>query len=381
MSVAWIFVSFFMSLITNLTVFSGVLALLYWIRGTNNPRIGAHRLGWQLLISISFDGYLFLESLTNTYLGPNAFGLHWTYLNLIVLYGFLFNVILQSRIQLGFTMFTSTLFLLGSGSDLSLTLFVAAMVVNGFLYSFYRLANWYTARWWRTTAGLILFASSVWSGIYLMTRPQLDLWFWVRQVSAFVILSVIICRYAVALRRQNSQMALDHRNATVDPLTEVNNMGACTNALQNAFTDFKSTGQMYALIELDVDWFKRINDDHGHLVGNKVLQRVAAQLKSAASNNDPPGKVYRMGGEEFSILFPITDKRAAVQFANEVQEIIEHLQFQADGEQFGVTISQGIAFFAETDTQVLNIYSRADRNLYAVKRNGRATINWRQVEA
>ena len=122
MNAGWINVSFWLSLVTNLVVFSGVLSLFYWVRGDmTNDWIARHRLAVELSISFTFHAYLFMEALTNTYLGPHAFGLHWTFLNLIIVACLLFNIVLQSRIQLVFSIVTTILYVAMASAHYSVT--------------------------------------------------------------------------------------------------------------------------------------------------------------------------------------------------------------------------------------------------------------------
>lgn len=376
MSTGWILTSFIMSLITNIIVFCGVMSLLYWIRATTAPRIAQYRLAWQLVISITFQGYLFLESLTNTYLGPNAFGLHWTFLNMIVLWTFLFNIVLKSRLQLGYIIVTTWVYFGAITVSWTWLQVGVAIGINICGYLFYRYNSWFIQKWCHTPLPLLGYASISWVGVYLADPMALDIWFWTRQVGAFIILSTIVCSYTLALYRRNQQIETDHLLATQDSLTKINNIGACTRDLQLAFAVYQTSHQNCVLIELDIDRFKRVNDHHGHLVGNTVLQRVAQQLKKMVHERfHESGSVYRMGGEEFSVLIMTEVAQAEIlEFAQLLGLTIKQTTFEARGTVFGITVSQGVAVFATTDTNALNIYSRADQNLYQSKHRGRAAV-------
>lgn len=132
----------------------------------------------------------------------------------------------------------------------------------------------------------------------------------------------------------------------------------------------------------DLDRFKWINDRHGHLAGDLVLQRVAAELKAHLRETDFIG---RFGGEEFLIVLPETQLEGATRLAEKIRERIEALEILIDsGEPLRVTLSMGVAGRAEVKgdgkTRARPLLSAADAALYSAKRNGRNRVEAAESE-
>ena len=129
-----------------------------------------------------------------------------------------------------------------------------------------------------------------------------------------------------------------------------------------------------ALLLLDLDHFKRVNDSHGHLVGDAVLRSVSELLMSAARSSDMVG---RYGGEEFLIVLPETDDDGAVVFADRIRERVEGFAFRPwdDERELRMTASIGVATFpAARIESVEDLFARADAALYRAKADGRNRV-------
>jgi len=129
-----------------------------------------------------------------------------------------------------------------------------------------------------------------------------------------------------------------------------------------------------AFLMLDIDWFKKYNDFHGHLKGDAVLKRVSATL---ISNVRPLDGVYRYGGEEFAILLPDTDREKALYVARRLQEAVEQKHFKGEDQSQPngkITISIGVASFpADADSRD-HLIEAADSALYRAKHSGRNQV-------
>lgn len=161
-----------------------------------------------------------------------------------------------------------------------------------------------------------------------------------------------------------------HRLATRDVLTGASNRRHFFECAEVLFTEARSSGSPLSFLLLDIDDFKKINDGHGHQVGDRVLQRVAHCGAYVLRRDDLFG---RIGGEEFAALFPNCDAEQARQVAERLQREVQRLQFANDGESFGVTISQGITMLGEGDV-LDDLYARADAAMYQAKRQGKDCI-------
>jgi two-component system cell cycle response regulator len=129
-----------------------------------------------------------------------------------------------------------------------------------------------------------------------------------------------------------------------------------------------------ALLLIDLDHFKRVNDTHGHLVGDAVLRDVSELLLGVARGVDVVG---RYGGEEFLVVLPETDDDGAAAFAERVRERVEAHAFRPwdDGRELRTTASIGVASFpAARIESVEDLFARADAALYRAKADGRNRV-------
>jgi len=154
------------------------------------------------------------------------------------------------------------------------------------------------------------------------------------------------------------------RLSVTDKLTGLLNRSRLDTVLQQEIERHHRSGQPLTLVMCDIDYFKRINDQHGHLTGDRVLQDIAGLLTGNMRQSDICG---RWGGEEFLIVCPDTASEAATVISNKLRTIIAAARLS---KQLQLTMSFGIATLlpGETAEQLLH---RADDALYQAKRNGR----------
>jgi diguanylate cyclase (GGDEF)-like protein len=163
------------------------------------------------------------------------------------------------------------------------------------------------------------------------------------------------------------------RNAMVDALTGLYNRRWLEEALPRFVNRFTRNQQPLALLMLDVDHFKRVNDEHGHPAGDAVLVAVAHTLRSAVR---PTDHVARYGGEEFAIILPDTGPRAVLGVAERLRATIKHAPVRdAAGKLLpSVTVSIGGALLPAEDASAVTLIAQADANLYVSKQNGRDRV-------
>jgi diguanylate cyclase len=178
----------------------------------------------------------------------------------------------------------------------------------------------------------------------------------------------------VVLKRELSRL----RDATVlDPLTKVLNRLGLEKCLKLAMSKNASAGRSHHLIMIDIDHFKKVNDTHGHVMGDRVLQVLAEVLRSRV-NEGRSQVVARYGGEEFALLLPNSTATYAANFAEgmrvEVSKtIIRERRSGADSPAIGITVSGGIAAHVAGEDEIAWV-ARADRALYRSKVGGRNAI-------
>jgi diguanylate cyclase (GGDEF)-like protein len=160
----------------------------------------------------------------------------------------------------------------------------------------------------------------------------------------------------------------------MDPLTNLYNRRHFLLLAEQEFERNKRNHHCTSIALLDLDHFKRINDTHGHYVGDLVLKEVASKIRSTIRRPDTP---CRYGGEEFAILLPETDFIDAELIGWRLQKVIEETVIISEKGLFSVTISIGIATLPEGDLTELDVLiDRADQALYDAKRSGRNQVKF-----
>ena len=159
--------------------------------------------------------------------------------------------------------------------------------------------------------------------------------------------------------------------AHLDPLTSLPNRRAFRDAARIKLAESQTAHRPCAVISLDIDHFKRVNDAYGHGAGDTVLRRVADILKAPLRPNTD--MAARMGGEEFTIILPETDTDSAIAFAEKLRKRIEQTVVVVGEHEIRPTVSLGIAMNRKT-ADLDELLDRADRALYTAKRTGRNKV-------
>jgi len=159
--------------------------------------------------------------------------------------------------------------------------------------------------------------------------------------------------------------------ANKDSLTGLFNKGYITEQLKYQFELAKRSNNPMAVIMLDIDHFKKVNDTYGHQCGDEVLKQIAEILreKSRAINI-----VGRYGGEEFIIIGPIGDHKSSLYLAERLRSIIEKTKFECLKKTITLTISAGVAIWNPKIENESHLVKLADEALYTAKRSGRNQV-------
>ncbi len=161
------------------------------------------------------------------------------------------------------------------------------------------------------------------------------------------------------------------RNARTDPLTGLANRRGFEERFAQVVNETDRYGGTSALIMVDIDFFKRVNDTHGHDAGDRVLTAVAAVLADGRRTVD---LASRLGGEELALLLPQTDSGGAREVAERLRQRIEALRVRVETGEVQVTASFGISEYAARVGRAEQVMDHADKALYAAKRNGRNRV-------
>jgi len=172
-----------------------------------------------------------------------------------------------------------------------------------------------------------------------------------------------------ALTRANREL---DRLARTDALTELANRRQFMEVLARELDRAVRYGRPLALVLLDLDRFKVVNDTHGHAAGDRVLKAAARALRSVCRDVD---LAARIGGEELALLLPETGVAGASSLAERLRQTLEATQHELPtGGTFQVTASMGIASAGENARTAADLMDRADQALYRAKEEGRNRV-------
>ena len=157
-----------------------------------------------------------------------------------------------------------------------------------------------------------------------------------------------------------------------DPLTGLESKRRFDDALDHALAAAQASGTPVAVLMMDMDGIKPINDTHGHLFGAHCIQ-ITGQLIGRLVGTD--GHACRWGGDEFSAFIPGADKAAGMELAERVRAAVESAGMEKDGVALSPTISIGVAAYPADAEAVLDLVAGADRALYRAKEAGRNRIS------
>lgn len=193
--------------------------------------------------------------------------------------------------------------------------------------------------------------------------------------------SLLQAEIRTKVHQQRQMMDLKHKTieheryrrlASTDSLTGAVNRRKFSKLAEHEMGRVQRYQRPLALLMLDIDYFKRVNDSYGHTAGDKVLQVFYQTCADTARKTDI---VARLGGEEFAVLMPETEQDAAVLVAERIRENVESLCVNAEGYEIYVTVSIGVASWQQGEFKQLNqMLSAADEALYMAKAQGRNQV-------
>lgn len=183
------------------------------------------------------------------------------------------------------------------------------------------------------------------------------------------LLSALVYPLRNAVRYQTAM-----RLALLDPLTLVGNRAALNNNLKRELQLANRQQQQLSLLMIDVDHFKKINDDYGHHRGDLILCEIAKTIQSVCRSTD---SIFRYGGEEFVVLLSNTNAIGAEIIAERIRERISETEILHNTMAINTTVSIGVATHnGDQNEGIEELFERADKALYSAKQSGRnCTIN------
>ncbi len=175
-------------------------------------------------------------------------------------------------------------------------------------------------------------------------------------------------KLAVTLRELEESQRELREQANTDPLTRLANRRFFTQIANKELSLMRRQKEYYAVLMMDIDHFKHTNDTFGHAAGDYVLKQVAQVLSDNVREEDA---VARVGGEEFVVSSPYTNRLAAIVLAERLRKAVESLEIQFEGNTIPVTISIGISMQPQDADGLDALLAVADERLYIAKNAGR----------
>ncbi|MDW6003948.1 sensor domain-containing diguanylate cyclase [Vibrio mangrovi] len=205
-----------------------------------------------------------------------------------------------------------------------------------------------------------------WQGeLHSQTRGGDELWLHTSIIPRFDEMQNLTGYMAIFTDRTDRKLV--ERMAERDPLTGIYNRMKIDELLRGYLAQSDKSGREFAIILIDVDYFKAINDEHGHLVGDNTLIEMTHLLQHSLNQ---PNEIGRWGGEEFIVICPQSDYMEAYHLANKLCTIVSEHHFRHTGQ---VTISLGVSSSIGKDS-VAELLNEADQGLYEAKDRGRCQV-------
>ncbi|USD67667.1 GGDEF domain-containing protein [Vibrio sp. SCSIO 43136] len=205
---------------------------------------------------------------------------------------------------------------------------------------------------------------------YAATQPDSELLLRSSFNVAICLLAVWAIAHVYERNRENTETMLTSL-ALVDPLTNIDNRLSLALSFEKMASIHRRKTDIFSMLVIDIDYFKKINDTYGHSVGDEVLKQVAKLLAESVRVSD---SIYRVGGEEFCALLPYTDGKLARATAEHVRKEVAFHQFEVDEHQIQLSVSIGIAEYGQDGVALEEMFKTADDLLYNAKGAGRNKV-------
>ena len=167
--------------------------------------------------------------------------------------------------------------------------------------------------------------------------------------------------------------------ANTDALTKIGNRNAFEKTFKEVFDRYKNIEQPLSFAMFDIDYFKRINDTYGHKAGDVVLKKVAKEAVDTLMKKNSKGQCFRIGGEEFGIIFRGKQGCKAKNIMVDIARNISSLIVDYEGNKLSVDISVGISEMSKRCEERDELYKRVDSYLYTSKEKGRKTVTFEGI--
>lgn len=199
-------------------------------------------------------------------------------------------------------------------------------------------------------------------------RYEILLYYWIGGLLS----NIVVYHLTEYLTRTHKTLKRLKEEATIDYLTGLNNTRSFDQIFNDCIMRAKENNGSIALLSIDIDYFKKINDTYGHPSGDAILRELGYVFTETIRNFDV---VARVGGEEFSILLSSCDKKSCYEVAERIRRKVEAHLFQiVCGKKINITVSIGVAVYPATVIDMDMLKERADEKLYEAKHAGRNIV-------
>lgn len=188
--------------------------------------------------------------------------------------------------------------------------------------------------------------------------------------TVMVAVCILVFSHVYEVTRERSELRLLEL-AQTDALTHLPNRIRLKEVFERERKQAEREQKPFSLTVLDLDYFKAINDDHGHEAGDLLLRQVADALRQCLRASDLPA---RLGGEEFGVLLPSTSAVQAAEVSEKIRSRIGSMEILFEGKRLGVTVSGGIAELGTDGDDLRSLLRAADKRMYEAKDAGRNQI-------
>ncbi len=202
----------------------------------------------------------------------------------------------------------------------------------------------------------------------VMAIPEYLIVMYLTSVPINIIFSFLLVWMVKDLRDEFSYKIHLLNSARKDPLTQLFNRRAFKYYYQ-FYTSNKRDNYPLSVVFIDIDYFKKVNDQYGHVVGDIVLQKVSKLISNQLRNIDI---ISRYGGEEFVVILPACSKEDVLKVIEQIRLLIESTSINVNDDKISITISAGVASTPEINAKKL--LEKADEALYRAKENGRNQV-------
>jgi diguanylate cyclase (GGDEF)-like protein len=163
-------------------------------------------------------------------------------------------------------------------------------------------------------------------------------------------------------------------DVNTDFLTKIGNREAFDRTFGEVFTEFSKNDRKLTFVMFDIDNFKKFNDTYGHLLGDRVLRDVSSNVNGFLKDHSTEGQFFRLGGEEFGIIFRNKTSNEVIPIMKEVSDLVNNMGIEYGDEILKISLSMGLSALDSKDSSDTNFYARVDSYLYNSKENGKKAL-------